>query len=93
MARLSRHGEFDARVFLLRVLELPVGSEKDDGLTFAVGGDAHGVTLEGLAYPLQNETLGKGRGRGVSNVLLAGEAGVRHERGVLLVIVTHLSQA
>jgi thiamine pyrophosphokinase len=69
------------------------GSPGDTLSLLPLGGDARGVTLKGLAYPLQNETLSRGRGRGVSNVLLAGEAGVRHERGVLLVIVTHLGQA
>jgi len=68
------------------------GSPGDTLSLLPLGGDARGVSLEGLAYPLQNETLGRGRARGVSNVMLTGEAGVRHERGVLLVIVTRLSQ-
>ncbi len=36
-----------------------------------VGGDAEGVTTEGLLYPLRDETLYLGRARGVSNVFTA----------------------
>ena len=68
------------------------GSRGDTFSLLPIGGDVTGVSLEGLAYALVNETLEMGRGRGVSNLMLAGEARVRHERGVLLVVVTHLSE-
>ena len=49
-------------------------------------GDAHGVTTDGLRYPLQNEDLPAGTTRGVSNVLLGTSARVTLESGVLLAI-------
>jgi thiamine pyrophosphokinase len=51
-----------------------------------VGGDAVGVTTRGLAYPLHNETLYLGRGRGVSNVFEAGRGDIWLRAGLLLVI-------
>lgn len=52
----------------------------------ALGGPATGVTTEGLAYPLVDETLHAGSTRGVSNVFEGGEATVRVARGVLLAV-------
>jgi thiamine pyrophosphokinase len=52
----------------------------------AVNGPAHGVTTDGLAYPLRAETLEPGSSRGVSNVLTGERATVKVESGVLLVI-------
>ncbi len=52
----------------------------------AVHGPAEGVTTEGLAYPLRDETLEPGSSRGVSNVFDATVARVSVERGVLLAI-------
>lgn len=53
-----------------------------------LGADAVGVTTRGLAYPLQDETLFLGRGRGVSNVFLAEEAEIALRRGMLLIVHT-----
>ena len=49
-----------------------------------VGGSAHGVTTEGLEWPLQNETLLMGASRGVSNVLLGEKAIIQVNDGMLL---------
>ena len=49
-------------------------------------GRVEGVTTEGLAYPLQGETLEAGTSRGVSNVFQAEAARIMLERGVLLAI-------
>lgn len=51
-----------------------------------LGGDAAGVTTRGLAYPLQDETLYLGRGRGVSNVFVAEAAEISLRQGALLVV-------
>ncbi|MGH9214329.1 MAG: thiamine diphosphokinase [Acidimicrobiales bacterium] len=51
-----------------------------------LGGPARGVTTEALRYPLADEDLAPGTTRGVSNELLASEAGVRVRDGVLLAI-------
>jgi thiamine pyrophosphokinase len=49
-------------------------------------GDVHGVTLVGFEYPLHDHTLHFGSSRGVSNVLRAAEATLRHTEGVLLCV-------
>lgn len=55
-----------------------------------VGGDASGVTTDGLKWPLVAATLGMGRSRGLSNVVVTAPASVKLEKGVLLVIETAL---
>jgi thiamine pyrophosphokinase len=52
-----------------------------------LGGDAVGVTTEGLEWPLEEDTLHFGPARGVSNVLAANRAQVCLEDGLLLCIV------
>lgn len=52
------------------------------------GGDASGVTTEGLQYPLCNETLFQGEARGVSNVFTGSRARISLCRGSLFVIRT-----
>lgn len=51
-------------------------------------GDAHGIETAGLEYPLRNESLFVGPARGVSNVMLADEASVSLQAGMLLCVVT-----
>ena len=58
-----------------------------------VGGDASGVTTEGLKWPLTAATLRMGRSRGLSNEVVAAPASVKLEKGVLLVIETALEGA
>jgi thiamine pyrophosphokinase len=52
----------------------------------ALNGAAHGVTTEGLAYPLRGETLAAGSSRGVSNLFEAETASVSVEHGVVFAI-------
>jgi thiamine pyrophosphokinase len=52
----------------------------------ALHGPAEGVTTEGLAYPLRDETLLPGSSRGVSNVFTLSEARVAVARGVLVAV-------
>ena len=63
------------------------GHEGDLVTLLAVGGDAHGVTTEGLRYPLRRETLHPGSTRGVSNEMLGSRSCVEVEQGVLLAIM------
>lgn len=51
-----------------------------------IGGDATGVTTQGLRWPLEAATLRLGRSRGLSNEVVATPASVRLERGTLLVV-------
>jgi len=50
-----------------------------------VGGDAHGVTTDGLLWPLNGERLVFGHTRGISNQPNALQVTVRLERGLMLV--------
>ena len=54
-----------------------------------LAGDAHGITTQGLEYPLHQETLHFGATRGVSNVLTGPEACIRFEQGSLLCTLIH----
>jgi thiamine pyrophosphokinase len=51
------------------------------------GGSPLGVRTEGLLYPLEGEDLLQGRGRGVSNELVADEVRIWLDSGLLLVVV------
>lgn len=53
-----------------------------------IGGDALGVTADGLEWPLSHSQLWFGPARGVSNVLVAARAVIQVESGRLLCIVT-----
>lgn len=53
---------------------------------FCMGADAHGVSLQGLYYPLENGTLTPGFPLGVSNHFTGEPAEITVENGSLLVI-------
>jgi thiamine pyrophosphokinase len=55
-----------------------------------IGGDARGITTEGLFYPLREGTLRFGPARGISNVFTASQARVRLQEGFLLAV--HIRQ-
>ena len=55
---------------------------------FPFGGDAAGVTTEGLRYPLRNEALPSGPSRGLSNVREEGDAVLTVGSGRILVVET-----
>jgi thiamine pyrophosphokinase len=57
-----------------------------------LGGDAIGVTTEALQWSLAGTTLRIGRSRGLSNRVVASEASVAVDSGVLLVIETAASE-
>jgi thiamine pyrophosphokinase len=56
---------------------------------FAMGGDARGVNLKGLLYPLANAILTPSYPLGVSNEFTGTEAAVSAENGTLIVIWTN----
>lgn len=66
-------------------LHFPAGLEGTISV-FCLGGDATGVTLTGLYYPLENGTLTAGFPLGVSNHFTGAEATVSVEKGSLLVL-------
>lgn len=53
-----------------------------------IGGDARGVTLEGLEYPLTDYRIEMGSSLGISNKALSEEIVISVENGILLVIKT-----
>jgi thiamine pyrophosphokinase len=78
----------------IRVLTGPgraelVGRSDDLVTLIPFGGDALGVTTDGLAYPLRDEPLPVGPSRGLSNVRTAPKAVVSIRAGRLLIIETH----
>jgi len=73
--------------FLIRQQALIEGQPGDTVSLIPLGGDARGVTAEGLRWPLHGETLRLGATRGISNVLLQAQARVTVEEGVLLCVV------
>jgi thiamine pyrophosphokinase len=83
--RLLRGGvSEDGAVASLRLTGAP-----DDLLTLLpLAGDAHGVTTDGLRYPLADEPLCFGQARGVSNVFDAETVRIWLRAGMLLVIHT-----
>jgi len=66
-------------------LFFPAGCEGTISV-FCMGPDAHGVTLKGLFYPLENGTLTAGFPLGVSNHFTGEPAEITVEDGSLLVI-------
>jgi thiamine pyrophosphokinase len=75
--------------FLIRNQVLIKGQPGDTVSLIPLGGDAEGVTAEGLKWPLHEDTLRFGPARGVSNVLTEEQAHVRVQRGMLLCVVIH----
>ena len=72
-----------------RGLELR-GKVGDTVSLLPVGGDATGVTTDGLRWPLAGATLRSGRSRGLSNEVVGTPASVRIEGGTLLLVETAL---
>ena len=69
--------------------ELPMDGAPGDLVTLLpVGGDAVGVTTDGLRWPLDAATLRMGRSRGLSNEVTRRPASVRISEGTLLVVET-----
>jgi thiamine pyrophosphokinase len=83
----------DARVRSLDATDAPtrvelVGRAGDLVSLLPVGGDALGVTTDGLAYPLDDEVLRAGRTRGLSNRRTVATATVQLRGGRLLIVET-----
>lgn len=71
-------------VFVIRSRSRVVGSAGDTVSLLPMTDEVHGITTEGLYYPLRHESLRLGPARGVSNVLVDREAIVVVEAGLLL---------
>ncbi|ACL23371.1 thiamine diphosphokinase [Chloroflexus aggregans] len=76
------------QIWLVTDVSVIPGAVGDTVSLLPFGGDAHGITTEGLAYPLHNGTLYYDRARGVSNVITATPAQVQVRDGALLIVWT-----
>ncbi|MEK7327320.1 MAG: hypothetical protein AAB217_18910, partial [Chloroflexota bacterium] len=63
------------------------GNAGDTVSLIPIGGDARGITTSGLEYPLHGETLIFGSTRGISNVMMAGQAAIALAEGLLVCTV------
>ena len=83
-------GIFDGCSYLSIVRRTrPIRGEVGDLVSLIpLGGDVGGIITEGLEYPLHDETLHLGAGRGISNVLVRSLARVTVRWGNLLVVHT-----
>jgi thiamine pyrophosphokinase len=87
----ARIVEGTQEAFLIRGEALVEGQPGDTVSLIPLGGDAAGVTVDGLEWPLHEDTLRFGPARGVSNVLTGEQAHVRVRQGSLLCVITHAS--
>jgi len=88
--------EIDVRIiagnqtaFLIQDEALIEGHPGDTISLIPLGGDALGVTAEGVEWALDDATLRFGPARGVSNVLTQEQAYVSVREGLLLCVVTN----
>lgn len=69
-------------------LEL-IGHKGDIVSLIPLGGDALGISTQGLEYPLDDEPLYFGSSRGISNVMVSDRATISLHKGVLLCTIFH----
>ena len=74
------------RIWLVNEASSWRGEVGDCVTLLPVGGDAHGVTTQGLRYALRDGTLAHGSSLGVSNEMTGSDAGLSVARGSVLVI-------
>jgi thiamine pyrophosphokinase len=80
------HGRQTA--FVLRPPGDGILAQPGDGVSLIpLSGDAAGVRTEGMAFPLDGETLRLAAARGVSNIVISERPRVQLARGTLLVVV------
>lgn len=76
------------RFFLIRDEKSIHGREGQTVSLIPLSGDAEGVSTQGLAWPLNDETLYFGASRGISNRMVGEAATVSVRKGMLLCIVS-----
>jgi thiamine pyrophosphokinase len=76
--------------YLIRDEKTIHGREGQTVSLIPLGGDAEGVRTQGLAWPLNDETLYFGASRGVSNRMVGEAASVSVQKGILLCIVSDI---
>lgn len=84
--------EGEQEAFLIRDEALIEGRPGDTVSLIPLAGGATGITSSGLEWPLSDDRLRLGATRGVSNVLTGEQASVCVRQGLLLCVVTHVSE-
>lgn len=84
--RMVRLLDREQQAYLARGDTAIPGAAGDTLSLLPLGGAAHGITTQGLQYPLHEATLHWQRSRGVSNLIVAPPAAVRVREGTLLVV-------
>jgi len=67
------------------------GQSGDTISLIPLSGDSDGITTENLEYPLDDESIPFGSTRGISNVLIGERASITLKKGLLLCIITRIS--
>lgn len=74
-------------VYLLENDELTIKGEKGNIVSvIPIGGDANGVTLQGLEYPLDEFDMEYSKPRGISNVMLDKSCHINVRDGSLIIV-------
>lgn len=76
------------QAFLIRTEREIEGQAGDTLSLLPLGGFAHGVSTQGLYYPLHEASLHFARARGISNVIIEAPAKVSVREGLLLAVHT-----
>lgn len=83
------HVDGDQATRLLAPGRHPIAGQCGDTISLIpITADASGIDTSGLKYPLRGETLRMGPARGISNVMLADEARIEFQSGLLLLVHT-----
>jgi thiamine pyrophosphokinase len=85
--------EGNQRAFLIRDEAYLTGKPGDTVSILPIGGAAHGISNDGLEWPLHEATLPIGSTRGMSNVFLGEQAYIKVRDGILLCVVTRKEKA
>lgn len=79
-------GRVDVRLLRSGEVATVEGEPGDLVSLLPLGGQAHGVTTIGLAWPLYGESLRLGFTRGISNEMVAPKAEIRVDSGYLVIV-------
>ncbi len=83
------HVDGDQATRLLAPGRHPIAGQIGDTISLIpIASAARGISARGLKYPLRRETLSMGPARGISNVMLADEAHIEFQSGLLLLVHT-----
>jgi len=79
-------GNQEIRILREKEIHCFFGQKGDIFSLIPISTNVHGITSEGLEYPLKNDLIRFGSTRGISNAFSKKEASVRFKRGLLMCI-------